>query len=239
LDGPHETIEAAKDAFQVTYKEKFDVDWSQRESTVSEHWTYETKIYTTFEEVEEIEEVVDETEIEVITREQQSPISDTTKQTKTITIQDGANIESAKKTVVAKIQEETETVDVITTVDQVVENVAINEGIEKVVVSTSTDIIAKPAASKESWFRKITSKAAGGANAAADGALKMIDGVWRRTVPVITTRKADVDGVCPIAKTSYVYYNDDDVYDATVVESSTGVTYRTQLIYNTETKVYY
>ncbi|KAF9100709.1 hypothetical protein BGX27_000276, partial [Mortierella sp. AM989] len=151
LDGPHETIDAAKDAFQVTYKEKFDVEWTQRETTVSERWIYETKVYETYEITEDIEEDVDEAEIEVV------------------------------------------------------ENVAINEGVEKkVVVPTSTDIIAKPAVSKESsWFRKITSKAAGGAKTAADGALKMIDGVWRRSVPVITTRKADVDKVCPIAKTSY------------------------------------
>ncbi|KAF9993659.1 hypothetical protein BGZ80_008064, partial [Entomortierella chlamydospora] len=72
----------------------------------------------------------------------------------------------------------------------------------------------------------------------AAGALHKVDGVWKRIVQVLTTRKAHVDKVCPIAKTSYVYY-DDDVYDAVLTEKNTGVTYVTQLIYDTETKVYY
>ena len=35
MDGPHETIESAKEAFQVTYKEKFDVEWKERETATS------------------------------------------------------------------------------------------------------------------------------------------------------------------------------------------------------------
>ncbi|KAF9354224.1 hypothetical protein BGX26_007948, partial [Mortierella sp. AD094] len=52
-----------------------------------------------------------------------------------------------------------------------------------------------------------------GAGMAAAGAIHKVDGVWKRTVQVLTTRKAHVDEVCPIARTTYVYY-DDDVYDA-------------------------
>ncbi|KAF9355272.1 hypothetical protein BGX26_006786 [Mortierella sp. AD094] len=77
-----------------------------------------------------------------------------------------------------------------------------------------------------------------GAGIAAAGALHKVDGVWKRTVQVLTTRKAHVDDICPIAKTSYVYY-DEDVYDAVLTENSTGTTHVTQLIYDTETKVYY
>ncbi|KAF9271446.1 hypothetical protein BGZ68_003616, partial [Mortierella alpina] len=79
LDGPHETIEAAKDAFQVTYKEKFDVEWTERETTTSEKWVYETKTYETFEEIEEVEEIVEETEAEItIAREKAAGAEGTT-----------------------------------------------------------------------------------------------------------------------------------------------------------------
>ncbi|KAG0270467.1 hypothetical protein BGZ96_006306, partial [Linnemannia gamsii] len=80
--------------------------------------------------------------------------------------------------------------------------------------------------------------AASKAGHAAYGALEKIDGVWKRTVQVLTTRKAHVDSVAPIAKNSYVYY-DDEVYDAVLVEKSTGVTYVTQLLYDTTTTKYY
>ncbi|KAF9960334.1 hypothetical protein BGZ72_007275 [Mortierella alpina] len=62
LDGPHDTIESAKDIFQITYKEKFDVEWKERETTTSEKWTY-GKTYETYEEVEEVQENVEETEV--------------------------------------------------------------------------------------------------------------------------------------------------------------------------------
>jgi hypothetical protein len=68
--------------------------------------------------------------------------------------------------------------------------------------------------------------------------LEKVDGVWKRSVQVLTTRKAHVDSVAPIAKTSYVYY-DDEVYDAVLVEKTTGVTYVTQLLYDTTTTKYY
>ncbi|KAG0314160.1 hypothetical protein BG000_005639 [Podila horticola] len=72
MDGPHVTIEAAKCAFRVIYKERFDLEWVTRETTVSERWTYEVKTYETFEETEYIEEVVEDSEVKgVIALEQQ------------------------------------------------------------------------------------------------------------------------------------------------------------------------
>ncbi|KAG0034833.1 hypothetical protein BGZ81_002926, partial [Podila clonocystis] len=79
---------------------------------------------------------------------------------------------------------------------------------------------------------------ASGAGSAASGALEKVDGVWKRTVQVLTTRKAHVDKVAPIAETSYVYY-DDEVYDSVLTEKSTGVTYVTQLLYDTKISKYY
>ncbi|KAF9197373.1 hypothetical protein BGZ59_005486, partial [Podila verticillata] len=124
--------------------------------------------------------------------------------------------------------------------------------------------VAKPAAPKgTSWFKKVVSAGAGavavaggaviaggaavaygahhvasGAGSAASGALTKVDGVWKRTVQVLTTRKAHVDAVAPIAKTAYVYY-DDEVYDAVLTEKHTGVTYVTQLLFDTQTNAYY
>jgi len=86
-----------------------------------------------------------------------------------------------------------------------------------------------------SWFRRLAS----GANpTAASGPLQKVDGVWKRTVSVVTTRKAHVDEKCPIAKTSFVYY-DEDVYDVELIEASTGTKYISQLLYDGETEVYY
>ncbi|KAG0029631.1 hypothetical protein BGZ81_003558, partial [Podila clonocystis] len=124
--------------------------------------------------------------------------------------------------------------------------------VTEVVVETGS---IQPAVPKgASWFEKTVGGAAAvGAGAAVDhgahhvasaaghaapGALEKVDGVWKRTVQVLTTRKAHVDAVAPIAKTSYVYY-DEEVYDSVLVEKSTGVTYVTQLLFDTETHAYY
>ncbi|KAG0006573.1 hypothetical protein BGZ80_005216, partial [Entomortierella chlamydospora] len=48
-----------------------------------------------------------------------------------------------------------------------------------------------------------------GAEALATGGFIKVDGIWKRTIQVLTTRKAHVDKICPIAKTSYVYYDDE------------------------------
>ncbi|KAF9272375.1 hypothetical protein BGZ68_002454 [Mortierella alpina] len=159
LDGPYGTIESAKEAFQISYKEKFDIEWTERETTVSDKWTYEIQTYEPFEEIEEAEEIVEGSEVErIIARENE--------------------LRARKKRSGAVVKY------------------------------------------------------------AGHGGLEKVDGVWKRTIQVLTTRKAYVDHVCPIAKTSYVYY-DDEVYDSVLVEKSTGITYVTQLIFNCETKVYY
>ncbi|KAF9949163.1 hypothetical protein BGZ70_001905, partial [Mortierella alpina] len=62
------------------------------------------------------------------------------------------------------------------------------------------------------------------------------DGDWTTTAKVVTTSKAYVDSVCPLAKTAYVYYDDDDVYDSTLTETTSGIAYVTQLIYDRATK---
>ncbi|KAF9990740.1 hypothetical protein BGZ75_000126, partial [Mortierella antarctica] len=219
LDGPHETIESAKEAFQVTYKEKFDVEWTERETTVSEKWTYEVKTYETYEEIEEVEEIVEESEISTsVAREEQALTTDQKSITTTTTTQ-----EEEEEVVV----EQHESKDV---------EITDGEEIIKVVTTTKeTGVIAQPAVAKEtSWFRRLAS----GAGEVASGALNKVDGVWKRSVQVITARKAHVDRVCPIAKTSYVYF-DEDVYDSVLIEKSTGMTYVTQLIFDSETRVYY
>ncbi|KAG0074108.1 hypothetical protein BGZ93_004583, partial [Podila epicladia] len=74
LDGPHETVESAKAAFKTTYQEKFGLEWSTRETTVSEYYTYEVQTYETFEEVEYVEEIVEEAEAEIIIKREQEII---------------------------------------------------------------------------------------------------------------------------------------------------------------------
>ncbi|KAG0305545.1 hypothetical protein BGZ99_002047, partial [Dissophora globulifera] len=179
------------------------------------------KTYETFEETEEVEEIVEETEVQtIITREQEAVVVDDNTTTSTTTT-----------TTTTTTQE-----DVV--VEKVTNDVTITEGevIEKVVATTKeTGVVAEPAVHKGvGWFRRLAS----GAGAAAAGALTQVDGVWKRAVQVVTTRKAHVDERCPIAKTSYVYY-DEDVYDSVLVEKSTGVTHTTQLLYDTEKKGYF
>ncbi|KAF9954970.1 hypothetical protein BGZ72_004124, partial [Mortierella alpina] len=137
-------------------------------------------------------------------------------------------------------EEEEETTDKFITREE--HHTAVHDGAtqETTTTTTTTDkvlVVNQPAVTKEtSWFRRAITAA--GAGTAAVGALINVNGVWKRTSQVLTTRKAHVDAVCPIAKTSYVYY-DDEVYDSVLTEKSTGITYVTQLIYNSETNVYY
>ncbi|KAF9945606.1 hypothetical protein BGZ72_001178, partial [Mortierella alpina] len=141
-----------------------------------------------------------------------------------------------------------------TTVEET-EEITVEETVKEVVITKETGVVAQPAAPKKSsWFCRaltgaeavalgagavavgVAAGAASGAGNVASGALTKVDGVWKRTVQVLTTRKAKVDHVCPIAKTAYVYY-DDEVYDSVLTEKSTGITYVTQLIFDIETKV--
>ena len=173
-------------------------------------WSYEVKTYETFEETEEIEEVVDEKEV-------------------------SRQVQVEQKKQEAQVETTTSTTTTTTSEEVVVEEAKKEEAKETVVVKEAEVVVAKPAVSKgSSWFRRLAT----GAGIAAAGALTQVDGVWKRTVQVLTTRKAHVDAVCPIAKTSYVYY-DEDVYDAVLTERSTGVTYVTQLLYSSEEHVYY
>ena len=179
-------------------------------------YSYEVKTYETFEETEEIEEIVDETEIttEVVREE---VVADKEKE---VEVQTHTSTTTTSEEVVLE-----HTTKEVATVDEAKETI----------VTKESGVVTKPAVSKgSSWFRRLAT----GAGVAAVGALTQVDGVWKRTVQVLTTRKAHVDKVCPIAKTSYVYY-DDDVYDAVLTEKSTGVTYVTQLLYDTTESVYY
>ncbi|KAG0217122.1 hypothetical protein BGW41_000653, partial [Actinomortierella wolfii] len=56
---------------------------------------------------------------------------------------------------------------------------------------------------------------------------------------VLTTRKAHVDDRAPIAKTSYVYYDDEEVFDAELTQKETGLTYKTQLLFDSKVNKYY
>ncbi|KAG0011240.1 hypothetical protein BGZ80_000826, partial [Entomortierella chlamydospora] len=245
LDGPHQTIEAAKDAFQLTYKEKFGVEWTERETAVSDKWTYETKTYETFEEVEQVEEVVDETEAAAIIRKNQevadgdATVNAETTATTTVTT-DNATVEHAEKSV-ADVKGQT-----------VAEAAEVKE----------PGNVAKPAVPKDtSWFRRPVTGAGSGADDVAigvedpaiitvyddphgaghtvPGTLTKVGGVWKRTARVIITRKAHVDSVAPIAKTSYVYYDEEEVYYAVLVQVSTGTIFVTQLLFDNSVNKYY
>ena len=185
---------------------------------IIDKWTYEVKTYETYEEVEEVEEVIDDKEVETaIARGECTIVNDVVvkKEAVTTTTVD-----------VVEVKETTETESVI--------EVEEDKKVKEVVIVKGTGV-AQPAVTKEtSWFRKLAT----GAGAAAAGALTQVDGVWKRTVQVLTTRKAHVDERCPIAKTSYVYY-DDDVYDSVLIDNTSGVTHVNQLLYDTKTESYY
>ncbi|KAF9338791.1 hypothetical protein BGX26_009572, partial [Mortierella sp. AD094] len=152
LDGPHKTIEAAKDAFQITYKEKFDVEWTERETAVSDRYTYETKTYETFEEVVEVEEVVDETEVAtIITKEQEVAVEDATINTETTTT--------------TTVTTEDVTVE---HVEKAVVDVKDDQTVTEVVEVKETGKVTEPAVSKgSSWFRKVISTTEAAARGAA------------------------------------------------------------------------
>ncbi|KAF9577315.1 hypothetical protein BGW38_007538, partial [Lunasporangiospora selenospora] len=220
LDGPHETVEEAKAAFQVSYETRFGVTWEKRETIVSEQWSYEVKTYEEIEEIEEVEEVVEESEVEIIlAREQKQIVGETIVESVT---EVKTTTTSEEHVAVEQINKETVTTE--------------GEEIVKVVTTmTETGVVSEPVVSSESsWFRRIAT----GAGAVAAGALTQVDGVWKRAVQVVTTRKAHVDKVCPIAHTSFVYY-DEDVYDAVLTDRRTGVTYITQLLFDSKAKAYY
>ncbi|KAG0350129.1 hypothetical protein BGZ54_004000, partial [Gamsiella multidivaricata] len=218
LDGPHKTIDDAKSAFQVTYKSWYGIEWTEREKAHSDKWTVETKTYETIEETEEVEEIVQKEKVEeILEREEVIVEGETTVVTDTKTIVTDTKVAVEEKT--------TKDVVLVDTEEHKVK--------QTIVIEKSGE--TKPTVSKgTSWLRRLAS----GAGEAAAGALTQVDGVWKRTVQVLTTRKADVDERCPIAKHSFVYY-DEDVYDSVLVEKSTGVKHVTQLLYDSDKEAYF
>ncbi|KAF9156576.1 hypothetical protein DFQ26_009301, partial [Actinomortierella ambigua] len=286
VEGPFETVEKAKESFQIIYQKQTGVAWTERTTTVSEHWTYEVKTYETFEVEEEIEEILEEEEAKIVLEEQVKIGDRSETKTSTVIIHDDAVQEERFKTEVEGadvtkteeqviVHEETKsTVEVTKEVKEEVESSSDESDSEETVIKTTvtsvtTGTIEKPAApQKTSWFRRLASGAADAATSVAHGAgsvvkgtagavagaatgvvatavvvstgaLDQVDGVWKRTVKVLTTQKAHVDERAPMAKTSYVYYDDEDVFDAELVQKETGVTYKTQLLFDTKTNAYY
>ncbi|KAF9974682.1 hypothetical protein BGZ73_001866, partial [Actinomortierella ambigua] len=258
----YKTIEAAKEAFQATYQEKTGVVWTERKTAVSEQWTYETIVYETFEEIEEIEEEVDEEvatviiakEKEIIVGEHvdtevivQTQEHNVVKEEVTTTVTEvSSEVQKKDEVIVRRDEEDKATIQIETRIEAEVEEVEIKdttsqaeqvEVTKEVTTTIETGVVTKPAVEqKTSWFRRLAS----GTGAVAAGALTQVDGVWKRAVDVVTTQKARVDEKVPINhKTTYVYYDEEEVFDAALVEKSTGVTYKTQLLFDAETKVYY
>ncbi|KAG0030518.1 hypothetical protein BGZ83_004714, partial [Gryganskiella cystojenkinii] len=201
LDGPHKTIEEAKTAYQVSYHDNFGVEWTERETAVNDSWSYEVKTYETFEETEEIEEVVDETEVATLIVREEKALDEKKEikvETTTISAAAEVSVEQVTKEETVVVEEE-------------------KEQVKEVVVTKETGVVAKPAVSKgSSWFRRLATgvavgagAVASGAGSAASGALNKVDGVWKRTVQVLTTRKAHVDKVVPFHKHAFVYYDDE------------------------------
>ncbi|KAG0007245.1 hypothetical protein BGZ82_005591, partial [Podila clonocystis] len=113
LDGPHETVETAKSAFQVSYKERFGLEWTTRETTVSEHYTYEVQTYETFEEVEYIEEVVEEEQAQIILKQEKEIIVSedvvVSEETTTVTTEQEVTIEHKTETTEVIVEEQDRT----------------------------------------------------------------------------------------------------------------------------------
>ncbi|KAG0333710.1 hypothetical protein BG005_005070, partial [Podila minutissima] len=222
------TVESAKEAFQITYKEKFGLEWTTRETTVSEYYTYEVKTYETYEEIEYIEEIVEEEEAQIIIAREKVLVEEQQKETTKETVIVHEDVKAIKPAVSQGSS-------------WFKKAIAIGAGVTAVGVGAVVAGAVVAGSAAKHGAEHIASGAhqvASGAGSATSGALEKVDGVWKRTVQVLTTRKAHVDKVAPIAETSCVYY-DDEVYDSVLVEKSTGVTYITQLLYDESIKKYY
>ncbi|KAG0271548.1 hypothetical protein BGZ97_011217, partial [Linnemannia gamsii] len=154
-------------------------------------FTYEIKTYETIEEIEEVEEVIDEdVAIAIISRDQEVQ-----SEGKVIT-------EGTTSTIITK-EEDIVVEQVHTAV--IVDSKQDEEAVKEVVITKETGVVTQPAVPKgSSWFRRIATAtvagagavaagaagAASGAGNVASGALEKVDGVWKRTVQVLTTRKA-------------------------------------------------
>ncbi|KAF9159288.1 hypothetical protein BGX20_003018, partial [Mortierella sp. AD010] len=203
--------------------------------------TYETKTYEASEEVEEVDEAK---AAAIICKNQEVANEDATVNTETIAATtvttDNVTVEHTEKAV-ADVK---------------------GQFVAKAVKVKDTGIVAEPAVPKNtSWFyRRVTGAGSDvdgvaigvedpaistvhddshGAGHTVSGTLTKVGGVWKRTARVIITRKAHVDSVAPIAKTSYVYYDDEEVYYAVLVQVSTGTIFVTQLLFDNSVNKYY
>ncbi|KAI8345852.1 hypothetical protein B0O80DRAFT_504029 [Mortierella sp. GBAus27b] len=184
-------------------------------------------------ESKEFEEVIKEYEAEEIIKIQENTIEGVkTEETKTV--------KKSSKVIVEQIVEVKK--DII-----VEKDVQVNETVTK--VTTGTGTVTKEAVPKiGSVGDAVKGPASGvafgtvivgaGAGAVASGTLHKVDGVWTRTVQVLNTRKGGADEKCPVGKHTFVYYVG-EVYDSEIAEVPTGVRHITQLIYNSQTHVYY
>ncbi|KAG0025720.1 hypothetical protein BGZ83_005551, partial [Gryganskiella cystojenkinii] len=128
--------------------------WTERETTVSDRWTYEVKTYETFEEIEEVEEVVDESEI----------TSQVVRTEKAVEGEKKIEVETSTTSTVEQIS-----VDHVTKAETIVVEKQQPEIKETVIIKESA--VAKPAVSKgSSWFRRLATGVAAGAGVVAVGA---------------------------------------------------------------------
>ncbi|KAF9295667.1 hypothetical protein BGZ91_010215, partial [Linnemannia elongata] len=161
----------------------FGVQWEERETTVSERYTYEFKTYETFETIEEIEEVVEEDVAIAINSRDQGVVSE-------------GKVVTEGTTSTTVIKEDDVVVEHVHTA-VIVDKKTEEEAVKEVVITKVTGVPTQPAVPKgTSWFRRIATGAgavvagagavaagaASGAGNAASGALTKVDGVWKRTV---------------------------------------------------------
>ncbi|KAF9149713.1 hypothetical protein DFQ26_001863, partial [Actinomortierella ambigua] len=219
-EGPFETIEQAKESFQIIYQKKTGVAWTERTTTVSEHWTYEVKTYETFEVEEEIEEIVEEEEVKVILEQEKTTTTEERTVTKDIEI-----ITEGETVVTETTKTVVEEAEVVKTQDVVLEHkdrgIAVevketkvkkaefvadddssdeSDAEETVTKTTETTItvgtIEKPAVTqKTSWFRRLASGAADAAGAVAKGATGAVQGAAHATGSVVKGTAGAVAGV--------------------------------------------
>jgi hypothetical protein len=225
-------LEEAKAAYVTHHKKNFDIDWTDRSTVVSEQWTIEEQVYEEVEEIEEIEEVIEEEEAKEIIKRQEEVIEKETVTevtTEVITEAPAPKGQSWFRRAVGAAAG---------AAGAAAGAVAHGAGAAAGAVVHGAESAAHGAGNVAKGVAAGGILLAGGAGAAASGALHKVDGVWKRAVQVVTTRKAHVDEKSPIAKTSFVYY-DDDVYDSVLVNKDTGVTHVNQLLFDTKTDAYY
>ncbi|KAG0195466.1 hypothetical protein BGX31_006204, partial [Mortierella sp. GBA43] len=160
LDGPHTTVEAAKEAYFISYKQTYDIEWTQRHTVVSEQWTVETIVHEEYEVVEEVEEVIEESEaLEIIKIQEQTAEGVKVEETKTVHKDD--------KVVVEKVVEVKK--------DIIVED---DVRVKETVTEVTTGHVTKEAVPKgTSWFRRVTGAVGDAAGSVGHGIKDAAKGV--------------------------------------------------------------